>query len=154
MNEKIKYGVNKKLKREATLISTRSARTTNISDDFNPKAIQCFYNTWKSKKYYVCMRVSYDNWYVMGLHYNLEAANNITHVIKIVRIVNLVNGFYLVCSCKLHTHVGTWWVHVAAIIDEVTPTSGTQCIKIIRFLLFEKINQCSIEQKLWMFGIY
>ena len=119
MNEKRNHGVNKKMKREATLTSASSACTTNIRDDINPKALQWFCNTWKNKKYYVHMIVSYDTLCVMRLHYDLDAENNITLIFKRVRNANLVNSCY-VCSWKLHTHIGTCCACIAAIIDEVT----------------------------------
>ena len=41
-------------------------------------------------------------------------------IFKRVRIVKLVNGYYLKCSCNFYTHIGTCCVHIAVTIDEIT----------------------------------
>ena len=44
MNEKWMHSANKKLKREATLMSAFSSYTKNISNEIDPIPIQWFYN--------------------------------------------------------------------------------------------------------------
>ena len=102
MNEKRKHGINRKLKREANLMSASSSHTTNASDDVNPTPLQWFYNIWKNRKQHVHMIVDYETWHAMRLHYDLDAENNIRPIFKRVRIVKLINRCYLVCSCKKH----------------------------------------------------
>ena len=121
MNEKRKHGINRKLKREANLISASSSSyATNVSNDVNPKALQWFYNIWKNKDSYVYMRVDYETWYVMRLHYDFDSENNIMPIFKRVRIVKLINGCYLCCSCNLYKIIGIGCVHIAAIVNEIT----------------------------------
>ena len=120
MNEKRKHGINRKLKREANLISAISSCTTNISNEINPKALQWFYNMWKNKDSCVYMRVDYETWHVMRLHYDFDSKNNVKPIFKRVRIVKLINRCYLVCSCKKHINIGVGCVHIASIINEIT----------------------------------
>ena len=79
----------------------------------------------KNRKYYGYMRLDYETWYVMRLHYDLDDQNNVTPIFKRGRIVKLVDGCYSCCSCGLHTHIGVSCVHVATTIDEMTVFYGT-----------------------------
>ena len=56
----------------------------------------------------------------MRLCYDLDEENNTKPTFKWVRIVKLVNGCYLVCSCNLHENIGIGCVHVATTIDDIT----------------------------------
>ena len=56
----------------------------------------------------------------MRLCYDLDEENNTKPTFKWVRIVKLVNGCYLVCSCNLYENIGIGFVHVATTIDDMT----------------------------------
>ena len=49
MNQKLKHGVNRKSKREVETMSASSSCASNVGNDFNPSALQWFYNQWKTQ---------------------------------------------------------------------------------------------------------
>ena len=77
--------------------------------------LQCMEN----RNHHACMRVDFETWYVMRLHYDLDEENNIKTMFKQIRVVKLVNGCYLVCSCILYANIGIGCVHISTMIDDM-----------------------------------
>ena len=66
------------------------------------------------------MQADHETWYAIRLCFNLDDPNNVVQIFKRVRVAKLIDGFYLCCSCGLHTHIGIGCAHVTTMINEIT----------------------------------
>ena len=73
----------------------------------------------ENAKFYACMRIDDETWYVMRFYFDLHQENNKIPLFKRFKLVKLVNGCYLACSCNLFIHIGVACVYIATIVNEI-----------------------------------